>query len=228
MKLTFIGSETREGDARTFKFKPESPLSWQAGQYIHYRFPHSEADDRGVERWFTISAAPHEGVVTITTRINHEHSSSFKKALQELKPGDTIEADEPEGDFVVFDESRNYIFVAGGIGITPFRSILVEAAHQGKQLHVNLLYSNRDENIVFKDELDKLAEQNPNLKITYIVQPERLEHDRLQQEIASVNSPLVYISGPEPMVEALTAEVAQMGVTEYNIRSDYFPGYTAY
>jgi ferredoxin-NADP reductase len=227
MKLTFIESKQREGDARTFLFKPESPLTWQAGQYLHYNLPHDDADDRGIERWFTISTAPYEGVIAITTRLNSERSSTFKTALQKLKPGNTIDADTPEGDFVLLDEHRNYIFIAGGIGITPFHSILLEAEHQGKQLHVDLLYANRDQNIVFRDELDKLAEQNPNLKITYIVQPDRLDHDRLVQKIQSIDNPLVYISGPEPMVEALTAEVGEMGVSAENIHSDYFPGYKA-
>jgi ferredoxin-NADP reductase len=227
MKLTFMGSEPREGDARTFKFKPEKPVTWQPGQYIYYTLEHPDADDRGVRRWFTISSAPSEEIITITTRLNSERSSSFKSSLQKLQPGDTIEAENPEGDFVVLDESRNYIFIAGGIGITPFRSILTEAAHQRKRLHVQLLYANRDNNIVFREQLDKFAEQNPDLHIRYIVQPDRLDNDTIKQAIDSTDNPMVYISGPEPMVEALTEEVGKMGLSEDNIHSDYFPGYKA-
>lgn len=227
MTLTFIRSIPREGDARTFIFQPPADVNWQPGQYIYYILPHPEADDRGIKRWFTISAAPSEKEVRITTRINAEHSSSFKTALLALKPGDTIEAEAPEGDFTVEDPTRNYIFIAGGIGITPFRSILVEAAARGQQLHVTLLYANRNEDIVFKQELEKLREQNPHLEIDYIIQPRRLDAALLEQQIKATDAPLVYISGPEPMVESLTDQVAALGVDKDDIKSDYFPGYEA-
>jgi ferredoxin-NADP reductase len=227
MKLTLVESFAREGDVRSFVFKPEKELAWSAGQYLHYTLPHPEADDRGVERWFTISSAPSEKNIMITTRISGERSSSFKTALVALKPGDTIEADEPEGDFVITDPSRNMIFVAGGIGITPYRSMLVESAAQGQKLHVRLLYPNRTNDIPFREELDRLAQENHDLQIEYIVQPDRLDNQKLEQIIHETDNPIVYISGPEPMVEALTEEVGKMGVSGDNIRSDYFPGYEA-
>jgi ferredoxin-NADP reductase len=227
MILTFTGSKQREGDARAFIFEPQKPFDWTAGQYLHYTLKHPETDDRGDTRWFTISSAPSEGYVMITTRINAERSSSFKQALTALKPGDQIEAEGPEGDFVVEDVSRNYIFIAGGIGITPFRSILTEAAAKGQQLHVELLYANRNQDIVFREELDALQAQNPHLKIRYVIDPERLDNQLLQERIPATDNPLIYVSGPEPMVEALTADIAKLGVSEDNIKGDYFPGYEA-
>lgn len=227
MKLKFVQSRDRTRDVKEFIFQADSTLQWQAGQYMHYVLPHPNADDRGIERWFTISSAPSEGEVRITTRIDGEHGSSFKQALQTLQPGDTIEADGPEGDFTVTDTSRNYIFVAGGIGITPLRSILTEANAKGQQLQVQLLYPNRSSDIPFKDELDALQSKNPNLKVQYIVQPERLTPDLLQQKINATENPIIYISGPEPMVKALAADVAKMGVSEENIKIDDFPGYEA-
>jgi ferredoxin-NADP reductase len=227
MKLTFIGSEKREGDARSFLFKADEPVKWTAGQYLYYTLDHDSPDDRGNQRWFTISSAPSERHIMITTRINPERGSSFKHALAGFKPGDQIEAEEPEGDFVIEDPSRNYIFVAGGIGITPFRSILTEAAAQGQQLNVQLLYANRSSDIVFKEELDQLQASNPKLKIRYIVDPERLDEAVLKSTTEATDNPLVYVSGPEPMVEALTKQIAKLGVSEDNIRGDYFPGYEA-
>jgi len=225
MQLTFEKSIARSDDVKSFIFQPESPLTWQAGQYLHYTLTHPEADDRGVKRWFTISSAPSEKYIMITTRLNAEHSSSFKTALQALQPGDTIEAEAPEGDFVIEDPARNLLFVAGGIGITPYRSMLVEAAAQGQQLHAKLLYANRNDQIVFKDELEALRDQNLQLAIDYVVDPQRLDEARLRSEIAAIDNPLIYVSGPEPMVKALAEQIAGLGVTKDNIKVDDFPGY---
>lgn len=227
MKLQFVGAQPVTGDVVTFIFKPEQPISWRPGQYFHYQLPHDAADDRGTERWFTNSAAPSEGHIAISTRIDPEHGSSFKKALKALKPGDTIEADGPEGDFVIEDEQRNYIFVAGGIGITPFRSILKEAYAQDKQLHVTLLYANRNADIPFQEELEQFALTNPNLRIKYIVQPERIDLNLLKQYIAEVENPFVYISGPEPMVKAFAEQLQGSGFPEESVKLDDFPGYEA-
>jgi ferredoxin-NADP reductase len=227
MKLKFVSSRDRTTDVKEFVFEVSPPLTWQAGQYLHYVLPHDNADDRGEERWFTISSAPTEREIRITTRIDGEHSSSFKSALQALQPGDTIEADGPEGDFTVTDLSRNYVFVAGGIGITPLRSMLMEADAKGRRLHVQLLYPNRNNDIPFKDELDSLQTKNPNLKVQYIVQPQRLTPELLQQTIQATENPAIYISGPEPMVKSLAAEVERIGVGKDNIKTDDFPGYEA-
>jgi len=174
MKLKFTGYQPVKGNVVSFSFKPETPLSWQPGQYMHYVLPHPDSDDRGTERWFTNSAAPSEGKVMVSTRIDDAHGSSFKRALVALRPGDEVEADGPEGDFTVEDESQQYIFVAGGIGITPFRSILTEAHAQGKQLNVDLLYANRDEDIPFKEQLESYAADNPNLIIEYFMGSNKL------------------------------------------------------
>jgi ferredoxin-NADP reductase len=227
MKLYFKESIQREGDVRSFIFEAKDPVSWEAGQFIHYTLEHPEADDRGVERWFTVSSAPSEGDIVITTRINAERSSSFKTALLQLKPGDTIEADAPEGDFVVDDPTQKYVFIAGGIGITPYRSILKEASVQGQQLNVKLIYANRTDEIAFKQELETLRQSNPNLQIDYVVAPRKLDDEMLQQIADENKDALIYVSGPEPMVEDLTDKLTDMGMPKDSVKGDYFPGYEA-
>lgn len=225
MKLRLKSITDKEADIKEFAFQPPEGFTWQAGQYMHYVLPH-EADDRGTERWFTISSAPSEGEVRITTRINHERSSSFKIALQALKPGDEIEADGPEGDFTIQDTTRNYLFVIGGIGITPIRSMLVEAAAKGLKLHAHILYANRSaDGIPFQAELDKLAAENPDLKVDYVIEPARVDETTLDATIQAIDNPLVYISGPEPMVKALAEQVKALGITDDNLKLDDFPGY---
>jgi ferredoxin-NADP reductase len=142
-----------------------------------------------------------------------------------LQPGEEVKADGPEGDFVIEDETRNYIFVAGGIGVTPFRSILVEAHALSKQLPVNLLYANRDEDVPFKDQLEGLAADNPNLKIEYFISPNTLSAALIKQRADDAENPLIFLSGPEPMVKSLAAELESLGVSKDSIKLDDFPGY---
>lgn len=227
MKFKLLRSEPVKADVRSFIFEPEQPVSWQPGQYFHYLLPHPDTDDRGEERWFTNAAAPSEKHVMISTRVIAERKSSFKNTLSGLRPGDTIEADGPEGDFTVEDFSRNYIFVAGGIGITPFRSILVEAHSRGQHVKATLLYANRTNDIPFADELERLAADNPDLKIEYIVGPQRIDKALLQRYITAVDNPLVYVSGPEPMVKSLADQLAELDLDKANIKTDDFPGYEA-
>lgn len=227
MKFKLVNSEPVKTDVTSFIFEPEQSVNWKPGQYFHYVLPHPNADDRGTERWFTCSAAPSEGHVTISTRLTTDQGSSFKRALQQLRPGDTIEADGPEGDFTVEDFSRNYIFVAGGIGITPFRSILVEARHQGQQVKATLMYANRTSEIPFSEELEQIATDMPSLKIEYVVQPDRIDGNLLKKHIEAAENPIVYVSGPEPMVKSFAEQLAELGLSKENIKTDDFPGYEA-
>lgn len=227
MKFRFVRSIPVTEDVTSFIFEPEQPVVWQAGQYFHYVLPHTDADDRGTERWFTCSAAPSEGNIMISTRLTKDHGSSFKNALQHLRLSDEIEADGPEGDFIVTDFSRNYIFVAGGIGITPVRAILVEAHAQGKQITGTLLYANRTEDIPFSEELDQIAREMPGLQINYITQPNRIDSAVLKTHIEAVENPMVYVSGPEPMVKSLVEQLTELELSKDNIKADDFPGYEA-
>ncbi len=226
MKLRLKEQLSEFVGTKTFIFEPEEPTSWQAGQYMHYTLPHANPDDRGEERWFTISSAPYEKNIKITTRISLDKGSSFKNALQGLKPGQGIEADLPKGKFVVDDTAKNYIFVAGGIGITPFYSILKQLDHDGKNINVELLYANRDEHdIPFRDELDTLSEKHKTFNITYFTGDRKIDEETLKEFGKKMEEPIYYISGPEPMVEAFEKTLKHMGIDEDHSKSDSFPGY---
>lgn len=225
MKLQLIEKKPEVPQVVSFIFEPKEPLTWQAGQYLHYVLHHEPTDDRGSDRWFTISAAPFEGHVMVTTRFSEDKGSSFKKALQNLKIGKSIEISFLEGDFVVIDPEKDYVFIAGGIGITPFRSIIKQLDHDGKPINVTLLYANRDQNIVFKEELEGIAAKNPNFKIHYIFSPEHIDETKIRNAVPDLQKPIFYVSGPEPMVENLGNLLKQMGITEDHIQQDWFPGY---
>lgn len=226
MKLAFKGKFVKPGNVTRFVFTPAEPTTWKPGQYVHYTIPHDKADDRGDERWFTISSAPFEQDIWITTRINNDRSSSFKQELLNLEPGEVIETDQPEGSFIIEDLTKEYVFVAGGIGITPFRSILNQLHHDGNELRVELLYANRDENnIPFRDELESISQQHPGINITYFNGDNIIDETALKEAGAKLDQPMYYVSGPEPMVESFKTTLENMGIDEQYAKFDYFPGY---
>jgi len=229
MKLKLIEKKPEVLDVTSFIFEPSEPLAWKAGQYLHYVLHHRPTDDRGSDRFFTNSAAPFENHIKITTRITTEKGSSFKATLAALEIGKKIEITDVKGDghFTLDDPTQESVFIAGGIGITPFRAILKQLEHDHQPLNITLLYSNRDQNIVFKDELEAMAKNNPTFKINYIFSPEHIDEAKIRELVSDLQKPVFYISGPEPMVDALGETLKKMGIAEDHLKQDWFPGYPA-
>jgi len=225
MKLQLIDKKIETREVTSFIFKPAEPVVWKAGQFFHYVLHHEPTDERGSDRWFTISSAPFESDVMITTRLTSEKGSSFKNALQNLQTGESIEISDLDGDFILDDPNKSYVFIAGGIGITPFRSIIKELDHEQKAITVTLLYANKDQSIPFKDELETIAKKHPTFTIQYIFSPEHVDEAKIRQFVPDIKAPIFYISGPEPMVESLGNVLKGMGISEDHIKQDWFPGY---
>lgn len=225
MRLQLKERKPEAPEVESFIFEPQERLQWKPGQFFHYVLHHEPTDNRGSDRWFTVSSAPSEQHVMLTTRMTFDKGSSFKKALRELKIGDTVEISDIDGDFIIEDTSAQFVFIAGGIGVTPFRSILKEHAAQGIDLDVTLLYANRDEHIPYKEEFETMAAANPKLKIHYILSPERLDETSIKKYVSDLSKPVFYVSGPEPMVEAMFKMLRELGVPETHLKGDWFPGY---
>ncbi len=225
MRLKLINKKEETPDVVSFIFESEIPVNWKAGQFMRYHIEDPKSDDRTDDRYFTIASSPFEKNLILTTRFVPDDGSTFKKDLQRLKIGDYIEAHEPAGTFVIKDPDQEYVFIAGGIGITPFRSILLDLDHDNLPINVTLIYANRDQNIVFKDIFDQLAQKHPSLKVHYIIDPQRIDETTIQSLISNIQLPTYYVSGPKPMVEAMEKMLAGIGVPEDHIKHDYFPGY---
>jgi ferredoxin-NADP reductase len=225
MKLTLVAKRPETGDVMSFMFASDALLSWQAGQFLHYSLPHRDADERGTMRYFTIASAPFEKHVMLTTRFASERSSSFKRVLRQLPVGAAIEVGEPEGDFVLDDPSREHVLMAGGIGITPFRAILLDLDHHELPINATLLYANRSPDFVYKAEMDGLAARHPRLLIRYLVSPARMTELSILGVAADLAKPIFHVSGPEPFVDALGSILAGVGVPDAHVKRDYFPGY---
>jgi len=222
MIVKLIEKEHLTDNVWAFRFQPSEPLAWIAGQFVRVELPHDHPDKEGTKRWFTNSAAPYEGIVQITTRVT---DSTFKQALSKFETGDELQLIEaPSGDFVWQDSNLPLVFVAGGIGITPFRSILKQRVHDKLPLTVTLVYGSRTADVPFKDELDEWTAGDPQLKVEYVV-GEPLTAEKLASLLSDLNTSLVYLSGPEPMVEALGNELKTHGLPEAQLKQDFFPNY---
>lgn len=224
MILNLIEKHQEVEGVTSFIFQPEKPVTWTAGQYLSLLIPHENPDNKGIQRYFTISSAPFDKNIQITTRIS---GSSFKKALDALPLGGEVEAENIEGDFTLTDPSGEYVFIAGGIGITPIRSILRQLNHEGRNIAATLIYGNRDDNPVFKNELEELVKHNPRFKVHYLISPEKINEETIRKYSPDLEHSRFYISGPEPMVEALESVfLNDLQIADERTKRDYFPGYT--
>jgi ferredoxin-NADP reductase len=225
MKLILIAKRPETEGVMSFLFRSDAPLKWQAGQFLHYSLPHPDADDRGITRYFTIASAPFEGHVMLTTRFSGARSSSFKRALRQLPVGAAVDVGEPEGDFVAGDPTDTHVLIAGGIGVTPFRAILLDLHHRELPINATLLYANRTPDFVYKAEMDRLVGRHPGLVVRYLVSPERVTQPTVRAVAADLATSTFHVSGPEPFVEALGSMLSGLGVPDAHVKRDYFPGY---
>ncbi len=234
MQVTFDHSEAEAENIRTFYFKPERPVHYTAGQYTELHVPHPHPDKRGDKRWFTLSSSPEDEFLTITTKYaGDDKTSSFKRALFKLKPGTTLEAAEPMGDFVLPKLIQTpLIFVAGGIGVTPFHSILKWLAQTHEERPIKMIYGVRTEDeIVFQDTF-RAAGVEPTIVVSEPSEAWGGERGRITAElIMDLEKPsddtLVYVSGPELMVQALAKDLHKAGLPKNQLVSDEFPNYDA-
>lgn len=141
-----------------------------------------------------------------------------------MKAGDEIESDDgPKGYFELQQGQHHHIFIAGGIGITPYRSMIAQLAHDNQDKKIDLLYANKDTNFVFDEELGSYQQSHPSFKLLKFVD-RRIERADLEGYFKD-NSAFYYLSGPRPMVEAYEALLASGGVQKAAVLTDYFPGY---
>lgn len=234
MKVTLSHAKAEAANIRTFYFKPERAVHYTAGQYTELQVPHKHPDDRGDKRWFTLSSSPTDDLLSITTKYaGDDKSSSYKKALFSLQPGVVLEAADPMGDFVLPKLIQTpLVFVAGGIGVTPFHSMLEWLSTTHEERPIKLLYGVRSEDEIVFQETFKKAGIEPTIVVSEPSDAWGGERGVLSAElITSLEKPsddtLVYVSGPEPMVQALAKDLHAAGLAKNQIVTDEFPNYDA-
>lgn len=219
MKLKIL--EVKEELNNCFSLILEKPVGFRfyPGQFLDIELNIEDSDKRGKVRAFTISSSPTEEFLMITPK---KGISDFKKAMEKLKPGDFIDSSYPAGTFTL-DETTPAVFIAGGIGITPFRSMIKYAADNKLKIPIILIYSNSGENTVFKDEFEKWKNTLPKLNIIYhnSTQSGHLTLDSRHLALESI----YYLAGSREFVNKMEKILLKMGVDQTNIRYDRFDGY---
>ena len=221
-------------DLYEFVFFSDRKLAFAPGQYLEWTLPH-DYDNRGNRRYFTISSSPTEEHIRMGVKF-YTPSSSFKKALLALDPGEKISAGQLAGDFTLpKDAKKKLAFLAGGIGITPFRSMIKNLIDKKDKRDVVLFFSNRThEEIVYADILldaKKKLGLKSVLTLTDAVPADwNGEQGRLDAGMIARHAPdflerTFYISGTHAMVESMKEVLKSMGVPSSQIKTDFFPGF---
>lgn len=220
--ISFIESLKESEEVYSFLFEKEKDVTWNAGQYGLFTITHQKI--KNGTRPFTVASAPAENRIRITTTIR-ESPSEFKKALFELKPGMKINMRGPVGPFYLKDNSPS-LFIAGGIGITPFRSIIKQLELEGRGNHhsIQLLYLDSNKSYLFQDELDRAASKT-SVGVTYLDSREDLQQEIETYASRYKNELKCFVAGPKSMVESILAELQNRQIPKRNMIKDAFFGY---
>lgn len=218
MELIFKTKQQELGNIYSFTFTPTEAIRWTAGQTIGLEL---ETEYVTEERHFTISAAPYEKDITITTQVS---SSGFKQALDTLKPGDRVRTFAIAGGDFVWEDTPS-VFIAGGVGITPYFSILKQLAYEKRGVEqVQLFYSAKKEKLLFKKELQQLAKKIGNVDIKFFID-ERISINEIKRQIDNFYNKKIYIAGPSKMVDEFGDElVNKFHIKEESLKRDWFTG----
>lgn len=224
---------------RTMAFHFEKPpgLEFRAGQFIDLTLLHpEEMDSQGATRTFTIASAPYEDELLLATRMRN---TAFKRVLGALPAGAGVKLEGPMGSFTLHrNPAKAAVFLAGGIGITPFRSILRQAAVEKLSHQIYLFYSNRrPEDAAFLKELENLADSSlhfifvptmtemGNSSIPWQGARSFIDRDMLVEHFCELRGPIYYAAGPPAMVAAMRQMLLRLGVDDDDIRTEEFGGY---
>lgn len=231
LPLVRVTKET--SDIYTFEFKKPKKFSFYPGQYMEWTLSHTHADTRGNRRYLSLASSPTENSILISIR-KYNPSSSFKTALTGMAKNDKIVAASLSGDFTLpKDTSTPLVFIAGGIGITPFRSMLQYIVDKGIRVNIILLYViKKKEDFVFSETFKKAEKlgartieviSDYNAPISSKIEKGRLSEAIIKRHVPDYTKRLYYLSGPQIMVQNMESMLRGMGVKK--VKTDFFPGY---
>ena len=220
-----------------FHFEKPGGFAFKAGQFGDFTLINPvDTDTEGNTRGFSLASAPYEDILMFATRMR---DTAFKRVLNTIEIGTEVSLDAPYGSFTLHNNLRiPAVFLTGGIGVTPVRSIVLQAAHDNLPHKIFLFYSNRrPEDAAFLHELMEIQEKNPNY--TFIgTMTEMEKSDRkwngetgyinkamLEKHVGDLTLPIYYVAGPASMVTAMRRTLNEAGVDDDNIRTEEFSGY---
>ena len=217
-----VSRTERVRDSMNIYFKCPNGFSFKAGDWLDFFMP-DESELRG-GKTYSFASSPTEDNIMISFRLG---ISQFKQYLQSRQNGDVLNVSQYGNSYDFYaKDNRTSVFIAGGIGIAPFRSMLKEMNDERSSNEVQLLYFNKDDVFLFQDEINEWAREL-RLDVHYIQTDELKRKDRLKvyQETMRKDADLYYIAGPEAMVKTTTSLLTDTGIESFRIRTDSFEGY---
>lgn len=215
-------------------FELDEKVTFKPGQYVFVNLPKLlYPDDRGARRQFSINNSPNKSnILTITTRLS---DSGFKKTLKELAVGSSVELGPVAGVFILpEDTSQPLVLIAGGIGITPFLSMLSHIKETKRPYKVTLVYSNRNQSsTAFLNEVQEFAKSLPDFKLILTMtedngwtgEKRKIDAGFIKEFFPKVNENLYMVVGPPGMVDAIRRVLSEVGIKEESIKFENFTGY---
>ena len=223
-------------DTYDFIFAPTQKLSFAPGQYMEWTLGHANPDNRGNRRYFTLASSPTENNLRLGVKI-YPKSSSYKKSMLKMDGQTQIVAAQLAGDFTLPENQQQpLVFIAGGIGITPFRSMIKYLIDTRQRRAVTLFYSNRTASEIVYQDVFEQAERELGIRTIYTLTDTRkvangwtgqvgyITPDLIRREVPNYADCLFYLSGPNAMVSTTEKLLHSMGVPARHIRTDFFPG----
>lgn len=233
--IKLLKKEVIAKDTMAFYFEKPEGFEFRAGQFADYTLiDPPETDEEGNTRGFSLVHAPFEGGLVAATRMR---DTAFKRVLKDLPEGSEVKLDAPYGDFTLHKtETTPAVFLIGGIGVTPVRSMIAQATHDKTGHKLTLLHANRAPiDAPFAKDFERFAAENPNFTFVPVATDEatedwggekgRIDADMIKRHVPDLNAPIYYLSGPEGMVKAMRQLLVGLGANEDNIRTEEFTGY---
>ncbi len=219
--LTFTRKEKLADNIYTFYFLKNEDFDFLPGQYVRVTLPHEDSDNRGMHRYFTICSSPLEKYLTISTKLV---KSTFKKKIFALRKGDEVTFFGPMGNLVLDErESASLVFLAGGMGITPFRSMVKYVSDKDFKTQITLIVSQKENARIFQKELEETAAKHKNIRVFFT--DKKIDKKLIAQNISNLNNQKFFVVGPPMMVEDTKKVLQEMGVSGDKIFFEDFTGY---
>ncbi len=233
--IKLLRKETIAKDTMAFYFEKPTGFEYRAGQFSDYSLLNPpQTDEEGNTRALSFTTAPYEEVIGAATRLR---DSAFKRVLRDLPIGSDLKLDAPYGDFTLHKtETTPAVFLIGGIGVTPVRSMVAQATHDKTAHKIILIHANRTpQDAPFNSDFERFAGANPNFRYIPVVtdssvttwRGERghIDSELLNRYVSDLNAPIYYLSGPAGMVKAMRELLVGLNINEDNIKTEEFAGY---
>lgn len=223
-QLELLKKTERTHEITSFYFKRPSEFVYKPGQYVKVTVTLEKDDSKGGTRFFTLSSSPTENQLMITTKMQ---SSQFKQQLYGLKVGEYLNIRGPYGDFILHeDDKRCQVFIAGGMGITPFRSMIRYAIDRTLDIPMHLMYSYNNY-AVFLDELREFDRVHSplHLNLKDSSKSGHMDQHFIESSLENLLNSVYYITGPTEMVDEVSEILEVLRVPQENIHKEYFSGY---